>query len=75
MYNFQIENCRLHFKENYFELRKDSGIYFWIAGGCVDDYIFNRDYREVDLFFRSKEDSQKDINFCVENYGFDGIKK
>ena len=75
MYNFQIEKCRQHFKENYFDLLKDSGIYFWIAGGCVADYIFNRDYRDVDLFFRSKEDSQKAINFCVENYGFDGIKK
>ena len=48
MYNFQIENCRQHFKENYFDLLKDSGIYFWIAGGCVADYIFNRDYRDVD---------------------------
>ena len=75
MYNLQIEKCRKYFKENYFDLLEDSGIYFWIAGGCVADNIFNREYRDVDLFFRSKEESQKAIDFCVENYGFDVIKK
>ena len=68
MYSFQIEKCRKHFKENYFDLLKGSGVYFWIAGGCVADNIFGRDYRDVDLFFRSKEESQKAIDFCVENY-------
>ena len=55
MYNFQIEKCRKHFKENYFDLLKDCEVYFWIAGGCVADNIFNREYRDVALFFRSKE--------------------
>ena len=55
MYNLQIEKCRKYFKENYFDLLEDSGIYFWIAGGCVADNIFNREYRDVDLFFMSKD--------------------
>jgi hypothetical protein len=75
MYNFRVEKCRKYFKENYFNLLRDSGVYFWIAGGCVADNIFDREYRDVDLFFRSKEESQKAIDFCVANYGFDGIKK
>ena len=69
-----IKNCRNYFDEIYFQPLKESGIYFWIAGGCVADNIFSRKYRDVDLFFRSKEDSKKMISFCVEHYDFDHVK-
>ena len=58
----------------YFEKLSGSGVFFWIAGGSVLSVISNEKSRDVDLFFRSKEDCQKMKDYCKEKLGFEWVK-
>ena len=62
----KIEIARELVKSTVFDPLKDSGVYFWVAGGVISDTISGQEYRDVDLYFRSMEDSQRMSQFCLD---------
>ena len=62
----EIKIARELVKSTVLDPLKDSGVYFWVAGGVISDTISGQEYRDVDLYFRSMEDSQRMSQFCLD---------
>lgn len=60
--------------EEYIKKLSESGIYFWIAGGSVVDAMHGQPSKDVDVFFKSKEDSYAMQEFCKDKLGFEWVK-
>lgn len=70
----KIEAAIDFINEEYIKKLSESGIYFWIAGGVVIDAMYEQKSKDVDIFFKSKEDSYAMQEFCKNKLGFEWVK-
>ena len=57
-----VEDLKKEFSK-YFEVMNHLGIYSWVAGGAVRDFFLEKEFKDIDYHFKTKED--RDI---IKNY-------
>jgi tRNA nucleotidyltransferase/poly(A) polymerase len=61
-----MEDLKKYLKQ-YFDIFKPLGVYSWVAGGVVRDFLRQDDSKDVDFYFKSEKDKESASEFLKKS--------
>ena len=61
-----MEDLKKYLKQ-YFDIFKPLGVYSWVAGGVIRDFLRQDDNKDVDFYFKSEKDKESASEFLKKS--------